>query len=179
MKQVTFITGNQSKADYLAKYLGHPIAHKKVDQDELQSLDLRTIVEHKARQAYAILGSPVLVEDVSLEFSALGRLPGAFIKFFQEELGESGLIDLLHDLDRSATARCVFAYFDGREVGFFEGSINGTIAKKPAGSNGFGWDRIFIPDGYSVTRAELNDEDYEKVYLAIKPIAAIREFLGQ
>lgn len=179
MKQVTFITGNQSKADYLAKYLGHSIAHQKVDQDELQSLDLRTIVEHKAHQAYAILGSPVLVEDVSLEFSALGRLPGAFIKFFQEELGENGLIELLQNQDRSATARCVFAYYDGEALEFFEGSIVGTITEKPAGSNGFGWDRIFIPEGYSVTRAELSDEDYEEVYLKIKPIAAVREFLDQ
>ena len=49
MTHVTFITGNQNKADYLAKYLGMNIEHKKLDLDELQSLDLRTIVEHKVR----------------------------------------------------------------------------------------------------------------------------------
>ncbi len=75
MKKVTFITGNQAKADYLESFLGFPIDHVKVDLDELQSLDLEKIVEHKVKQAYAEIGKPVVVEDVSLEFEALGKLP--------------------------------------------------------------------------------------------------------
>ena len=47
----------------------------KLDLDEIQSLDLREIVEHKVRQAYEKCGKPVLVENASLEFTALGRLP--------------------------------------------------------------------------------------------------------
>jgi inosine/xanthosine triphosphate pyrophosphatase family protein len=64
MQTITFITGNQKKADYLGKYLGFLIQHIKVDLDELQSLDLREIVEHKARQAYARFGKPIIVDDV-------------------------------------------------------------------------------------------------------------------
>lgn len=75
LQKITFITGNAKKAEYLEKYLGFPVAHEKLDLDEIQSLDLREIVEHKAKQAYEKIGSPVLVEDVSLEFTALGRLP--------------------------------------------------------------------------------------------------------
>ena len=75
MYSITFITGNKKKADYLAKYLGLEVLHEKVDLDELQSLDLREIVEHKVRQAYEKVGKPVIVEDVSLTFTALGRLP--------------------------------------------------------------------------------------------------------
>lgn len=75
MKPITFITGNPKKAEYLAKYLGFPVEHEKIDLDEIQSLDLREIVEHKVRQAYAQVRQPVLVEDVSLEFSCLGRIP--------------------------------------------------------------------------------------------------------
>ena len=52
MQSITFITGNQKKADYLARYLGFPIEHQKIDLDEIQSLDLREIVEHKVKQAY-------------------------------------------------------------------------------------------------------------------------------
>lgn len=85
MANITFITGNQNKADYLAKYLGFPVRHQKVDLDEVQSLDLHEIVEHKVRQAYGTIGSPVLVEDVALEFSALGRFPGTFIKLLDDE----------------------------------------------------------------------------------------------
>ena len=120
MKQITFITGNQKKADYLEKYLGFPIAHTKLDLDEIQSLDIREVVEHKVKQAYAILGSPVLVEDSGIEFCALGKLPGTFTKFFLEELSSETLCSLLDNKDRSAIARCVFAYFDGEKLEFFE-----------------------------------------------------------
>ncbi len=52
MKDFTFVTGNQNKVDYLSKYFGAPIKHIKIDLDEIQSLDLRKVAEHKARQAY-------------------------------------------------------------------------------------------------------------------------------
>lgn len=52
MSSVTFITGNQKKADYLTQFLGFPILHQKVELEEIQSLDLRKIVEHKVKQAY-------------------------------------------------------------------------------------------------------------------------------
>lgn len=177
MKQVTFITGNQAKADYLAKYLGCPVAHKKVDQDELQSLDLRKIVEHKVKQAYEALKTPVLVEDVALEFTALGRLPGPFIKFFLEEMSEDDICALLNGKDRGAIARCTFGYYDGQQLEFFEGSLKGTIAETPRGEGGFGWDRLFIPEGYTVTRAEMSEADDRKTYLTIKPFAALKAFL--
>lgn len=176
MSNVTFITGNQNKADYLAKYLGMDIEHKKLDLDELQSLDLRTIVDHKVRQAYDLIQSPVLVEDVSLEFSALGRFPGTFIKFLEEDVPFETICRMLDSLQREAIGRCMFGYYDGQDVLFFEGSIKGTIAEHPAGENGFGWDKIFIPEGYDVTRAELGEEDYQKVYMKIRPFEALKTF---
>ena len=177
MKDVVFITGNQAKADYLAKFLGHSVEHMKVELDEIQSLDLKEIVSHKVRQAYAKAGRPVLVEDVSLEFTALGRLPGPFIKWFLDEMSFEKICALLDGKDRSATARCVFGYYDGNEEKYFEGSMRGTIPEKPAGSGGYGWDPIFIPQGYSVTRAELSPEDDEKTYVQIKPFAQVKAFL--
>ena len=147
MTEVTFITGNQNKADYLAKYLGFPVRHQKVDLDELRSLDLHEIVEYKVRQAYDTIGSPVLVEDVALEFSALGRFPSTFIKFLVDEVPFDTICRMLDGLDRTAVARCVFGYYDGTEVRLLEGSLDGTIANQPAEENGFGWDKIFIPEG--------------------------------
>lgn len=178
MHDITFITGNQNKADYLAKYLNVPVKHQKVELDELQSLDLRTIVDHKVRQAYEVVKTPVLVEDVALEFSALGRFPGTFIKFLIDEVPFDTICRMLDGLSRDAVARCVFGYFDGDKVTFFEGSLEGTIAEHPAGDNGFGWDQIFIPEGYSVTRAELGEEDDMKTYTTIKPFDQLKSFFS-
>lgn len=177
MADITFITGNQDKADYLERYLGFPIKHKKVDQDEIQSLDLKEVVEHKARQAYAALGTPVLVEDVSLEFKALGRLPGTFIKFYVTEVPFETICRTMDGLSREAVGRCIMAYFDGSKMTFFEGELRGTVAMHPAGTNGFGWDQFFVPEGYDVTRAELDDAEYRKLYLQIRPFAKLKQFL--
>ncbi len=180
MKQVTFITGNQNKADYLAKLLGVSIAHQKIDLDEIQSTDLKAVVEHKARQAYEVIQEPVLVEDVSLEFTSLGGLPGTFIKFFVEQTGLDATCRMLDGFeDRSATAKCGYGYFDGAQFHYFEGSVDGAIAHEPGkGSRGFGWDRLFIPDGYNgIVRSDLPEDAYDELYLKIKPIEAVKEFL--
>lgn len=52
MQNITFITGNPKKAEYLEKYLGFPIDHIKLDLDEIQSLDSREIITHKVKEAY-------------------------------------------------------------------------------------------------------------------------------
>lgn len=181
MKTVTFITGNLHKADYLSRMLGLPLKHRAVDLTEIQSTSLEEIVEHKVRQAYAVAKRPVLVEDVALEFTALSGLPGPFIKFFVE--APNGLENLCRMLDgfddRSAAAACVFGYYDGEQVKLFRTELGGVIAKHPAGNGGFGWDKIFCPDGYGGrTRAELYADEYVVTYPTIKPIDAVRQFLA-
>jgi non-canonical purine NTP pyrophosphatase (RdgB/HAM1 family) len=176
-KNITFITGNQNKADYLAKYLGFFVKHKKLDLDEIQSLNLREIVEHKVRQAYDKIKTPVIVEDVSLEFKALNGLPGPFIKFFVDNVPFEVICSMIGTNTREAVARCVFGYYDGVNLELFEGILEGVISESPVGENGYGWDRIFIPKGYELTRAQLDEEDDKKTYLQIKPFAALKEFL--
>lgn len=126
--------------------------HCKLDLDEIQSLDLHKIVRHKLIQAYAVLQTPVIVEDVALEFFALGGLPGPFIKFFIENNSLDNVCRMLDGMDRSATARCVIGYCDAHTTKLFEGSLSGSIAEHPSGDRGYGWDKIFIPQGYELTR---------------------------
>lgn len=136
---VTFVTGNQGKADFLAKYLGHPVSRVDLRLDELQSFNLREIAEHKVRQAYEKLQRPVLVEDVSFTFEALGKLPGPFIKWFLESLGDEGICRLLDGYEnRRAFGEVCYVYHDGQKVKFFEGRVNGTVPNKPRGSELFG-----------------------------------------
>lgn len=174
-----FITGNQSKADYLSRQLGIQLKHQKVELDEIQSTNLHKIVEHKLKQAYDICHEPVLVEDVSLVFNALGELPGPYIKWFVESSGGEACCRMLDGFDdRSAIIRCTFGYFDGETMEFFDSELRGTIADHPAGENGFGFDQFFINDGYTITRAEMTQEENERTYATMmKPFAKVRSYI--
>lgn len=180
MTGVTFITGNQDKADFLAKFLDYPVAHFKLELEEIQSLDFDQVAEHKVMQAYEKIGGRVLVEDVGLSFKALGgKLPGTFTKWFIDELGLEGLCRMLDNYhDKGAIAQICYAYYDGNHLQFFEGEISGEITNKPRGDNGFGFDPIFKPKGVDKTYAEMNDKEKEKYSLRTTTVyPALKRFL--
>jgi len=177
--ELTFITGNQHKADYLAQWLGVPVAHHRLDLDELQSLDVREVVAHKARQAYEALKRPVLVEDATLTFPAMGRLPGTYIKWFIQELGVEGVGKLANRLEhQQAVGLVCYALYDGKDMHFFEGEMRGVIAATPRGQGGFGFDAIFINEGQTKTRAELDEDTYVATSYRTTAIKKLQEFLG-
>lgn len=178
-QELTFITGNPNKANFLAKYLERPVAIHKLDLEEIQTLDIQAVVEHKARQAYEILKRPVLVEDANLVFVAMGRLPGTFIRWFIEELGYDGLRKLANSLpDQTAYGKVCYGLFDGKgDVRFFEGEMHGRIASEPRGSGGFGFDPIFINDGFDKTRAEMSEADYARTSYRTPAMDKLRAFL--
>lgn len=178
MAEVVYVTGNPHKAQYFAKMVGIDIPHMSFDVDEIQSVDLREVVEHKARQAYALAKRPVIVEDTKLSFNAMGRLPGPFIKWFLEELGPEGLCTMLKGYtDRTAIAGAAIAYYDGVTLEIFEREMFGSIALKPAGDGGFGWNKIFIPEGSDKTLGEMEDKEFRKHYAKVKPFDEISAFL--
>lgn len=180
MKDVVFVTGNADKANYFAKLIGMPIEHHGLDLEEIQSMELRDVAFDKAKRAYDILKRPVLVEDLGMFLPALGGFPGPFVKFM---IDGGKRLDILVNIlngfdDRSAIARTVFVYYDGSTPTFFEGTLKGTIATEPHGDGGFGWDPVFIPEGYEGrTRAQLTESEDHETYLIAKPIIQIGEFL--
>jgi len=179
-QHVTFITGNADKAAYMQKMLGLPIDYRQSELDEIQSLSLEEIVTHKVKQAYKLVQSPVIVEDVSLGMDSFDGLPGPFIKYFvTASNGHEQLCRIADTLSsRDATASCVFGYYDGQRLELLRGELHGSIAQQPTGTNGFGWDTIFCPDGYGgKTRAELSPHDDATTYALLKPFAALRNVL--
>ncbi len=178
MKNLTFITGNQHKADYLAKWLGIELPHTKLDLTEIQSLDLKAVATHKAEAAYAQLGTPVLIEDVALTFHALGGLPGTLVKWFLEELGPAGLCKMLCGyVDRSATASIMYTLYDGKSAHYFEAHVQGSVAPEPRGSHGFGWNPVFIPAGFTKTYGEMTDEEVRPVNFRAQAIEKLKVYL--
>lgn len=181
--KITFVTGNQHKADKTAQLLVRQISHEKVDLDELQTTNLSELAEHKVRQAYEKLQRPVMVDDYGLGFDSLNGLPGLFIKFFIE--AEDGLEKLCRIVDvldnkRRAYTKTVIAFYDGTTLKVFEKVLHGCIADHPVGTNGIHTDQIFMPDGYGgKTRAQLNDEEYDEVYKKVRPLNELKEFLDE
>lgn len=178
MKNLTFITSNKNKAEQLSRYLSMPLNHQAVEIEELQSLDPRKVIEHKAKEAYKTTCSPVVVDDVSLVINAFGKLPGPFIKYFLSEIGIEGICRLLDNhKDRSAKASVLLGFYDGKDFEFFEELLDGTIAKSPRGKHGFGWNFIFIPKGLSKTYAELEGEEQDKVSIRLKAVKKLEKYL--
>jgi non-canonical purine NTP pyrophosphatase (RdgB/HAM1 family) len=181
MKDFTLITGNPHKVEYLEKWLGLPVRHQSIDLPEIQSLDATEIITAKAEAAYTLVKEPVVVEDVTLTFTAMGRLPGPFIKWFLEDIGPAGLADIARGLPhRQAIAGILYAYYDGTDMQVFEATTEGTVADAPRGVNSFGargWNPIFIPDGSTKTFAEMSDDEVRPFSQRAKAIEKLRAFL--
>jgi XTP/dITP diphosphohydrolase len=159
----TFITSSANKLAEVERILGRPLTQASLPLEEIQAIDLEPVVRHKAHQAYARLGRPVLVEDTGLAFTAWNGLPGALIKWFLTALGPNGICKLLCDeTNRAATATTLFGYDNGMEYCVFAGTVSGVIAETPRGTNGFGWDAIFQPLGSDRTFAEMAPEEKDR-----------------
>lgn len=182
MSTITYVSSNAGKAEYLARYLDHPFTHHSLELDEIQSLDLIKVAEHKAKEAYAKLKKPVLVDDVALSFNALGgKLPGPYIKWFLQELKPEGLCRMLDGFkNRGAEGKICMTYYDGKILKNFVGSLKGTISKEPRqGIRGYGWDVIFIPEGSFKTYSQMNDEEINKYGIrTVKIFPHLKKFLA-
>jgi len=125
----------------------------------------------KAKAVYDIVKIPVLADDSGLEVDYLNGAPGVYSSRFAGEnaTDDDNCAKLLKELEnvdpdkRTAQFRCVIVYYDGEINKVFEGICNGTIIYEKRGSGGFGYDPLFVPDGYSETYAELEPEIKNKI----------------
>jgi non-canonical purine NTP pyrophosphatase (RdgB/HAM1 family) len=158
-----FVTGRAEKARE-AERLGFRLERVDLDLTEPQALDPADIVEWKAREAFGKLARPVIVEDSGLRIHAWGNFPGALVKWLEKSAGLEAMARMLDGFpDRSATATCVVAHFDGRRVVAGRGEIAGSIAMSPRGSRGFGWDSLFVPAGSDRTFAEMTGSEKDRI----------------
>lgn len=122
----------------------------------------------KAHDGAARTGLPTIADDSGLAVDALNGMPGVLSARWagrakDDEANNALLLDQLADLDdagRGAKFVCAaaLAWPDGRET-VVHGEMPGRIGREPRGANGFGYDPLFIPEGYEVTSAELSPEE--------------------
>ena len=160
---IYFITGNAGKFAEASAILPN-LRQLNIDLPEIQSLDPRKVIEAKLLAAFEHHEGPFIVEDVSLDLACLGGLPGPLIKWFIHVLEPKGIYALAHKVGLyDATSSVTYGYAKSRtEISYFSASTKGTIVS-PQGNNGFGFDPIFMPKGFSVTQAEMSLQDKNRI----------------
>jgi XTP/dITP diphosphohydrolase len=140
----------------------------------------------KARFYALATGLCALADDSGLEVAALGGAPGVFsARYAGEHASDADRRALLlseldkRDADRRARFVAVVAIAtpDGEVFNVSEGICEGTIIFAPRGSGGFGYDPLFVPDGYDQTFAELPDSVKNRISHRGRALAKTREFL--
>ncbi|HMC24236.1 MAG TPA: RdgB/HAM1 family non-canonical purine NTP pyrophosphatase [Candidatus Udaeobacter sp.] len=144
-------------------------AHPKISEITESGTSFEENAKLKAIAVSRELPGLIIADDSGLEVNALGGAPGIQSARYAgvnasntERIAK--LLRRLANVDpkgdqRRARFRCVLAIArDGHVLAIFEGVVDGKIAERPRGSHGFGYDPIFIPDGFEETFAELPEE---------------------
>eukprot|EP01040_Poterioochromonas_malhamensis_P012592 gene12592-13783_t len=184
IQKLTFVSSNPNKIREVEMLLGEsfrwPLTTHKYDLLEPQSSPFQ-ISQMKCREAAELTNGAVIVEDTSLCFNALNGLPGPYIKWFYESIGNQGLFDLLTAYpDKRAEAKCALSFTTGpsQEVFTFIGVMRGSVVR-PTGPQGFGWDPIFQPEGYDRTLAQMSRVEKNKISHRCKAFDQFKAFVSE
>ena len=187
--KLVFATHNAGKLREVKELIGHK--YEVIGLSELD--DLEEIPENeptlegnalvKARTIWNKYGLACFSDDTGLEIDALGGAPGVISARYAGESKdpELNMAKVLKELsnkeDRSAQFRTAVALIvDGNEH-LFEGIVRGKIAKEKSGSKGFGYDPIFIPEGYDISFAEMDNAKKNSMSHRGRAIAKLVDFL--
>src|SRR3989344_800867 len=178
IEKLIFVTGNKNKAKEAQAILGIPIDVVNIDLEEIQSANLKEVVQKKTADAFKSVGKPLLVDDVGFYVEAWNGFPGPFIKFMLAALGSKELARLIYTSQNlQVVVKACIGYHDGENIHTFLGEVPGMITHVPIGENGFGFDTIFIPKDQVVTFAQMSEEDKNKISHRARALEELKQFL--
>ena len=172
MTKILAATGNRGKLREFKEIL-EPLGFEIIGPDDVGGIpdvveDRDTFEGNAVKKAVEVAAAKkclVLADDSGLEVDALGGAPGVYSARYSGEDSNDArnvqklLAELPADADRGAHFTCVLAIADATGVlGTARGEVTGRIIDAPRGSNGFGYDPVFVPDGHEQTFAELASE---------------------
>lgn len=191
MRKLVFATNNKHKLEEVKDVsLGHIeiLSLKEINCfDEIpetaDTLEGNALL--KARHINDKYGYDCFADDTGLEVEALDGRPGVYSARYagEEQDAVKNMQKLLSELDgkenRKARFRTVVTLIENGKISFFEGIIKGHITSSPSGNAGFGYDPVFIPEGYSQTFAELGSELKNKISHRALAINELKKYLNQ
>jgi len=192
--ELVVATHNRHKTREIRHILGPEVkvrdlgAHPEVPEIRESGISFEENAKLKALTASRQLPDLVIADDSGLEVDALGGAPGIYsARYAGANATERDKIDkLLRELERvratddrcRARFRCVVALArNGDLLGIFEGTVEGRITDTARGDSGFGYDPIFVPDGFEQTFGELPREVKNTISHRAKAIRAVAEKL--
>lgn len=190
--KLVFATNNKHKLDEVRKITSHhpveivSLAEINCFDDIPETADtLEGNALQKAHYIQEKFGLNCFADDTGLEVEALNNAPGVYSARYAGpgHDSEANMKKLLHEMEgkenRKARFRTVIALVWNGKTYTFEGIVNGTITTAKRGENGFGYDPIFIPEGYDQTFAELGDNIKNQISHRAKAVERLDEFLTQ
>ena len=168
--KLVFATNNRHKLDEVRAIVGDRVEVLSLNDidchDDIPETDdtLQGNALIKARHIYTKYGLDCFADDTGLEVEALDGAPGVYsARYAGEECdSEANIQKLLHELtgknNRNAQFRTVIALIIKGEEKLFNGIVKGTITEEKMGDSGFGYDPIFIPEGFSESFAQMGSE---------------------
>lgn len=201
MKRIVFATNNQHKLQEIRDILGSDyevVSLKEIGCDVDIPETGNTLEENalqKAQYVYDHYHVSCFADDTGLEVEALDGAPGVHSARYAEGTdhdSEANMAKLLRELDgkenRQARFRTVICYIEKQDVcpcsctsikkiHQFDGIVNGSIATEKHGTEGFGYDPIFVPEGYDKSFAELGEEIKNGISHRARAVAKLAEYL--
>lgn len=189
MKDIVFATNNKNKLREIreivaGKYNILSLSDINCHDDIPETAD--TIEGNallKARWVKEKYGYDCFADDTGLEVMSLGGNPGVYsARYAGEECDSEKNIDKLlselkNESDRKAQFRTVIALLEGHAEKRFEGIITGKIAYERHGNGGFGYDKVFVPDGFENTFAEMTSEEKNAISHRAKATKKLMDYL--
>jgi XTP/dITP diphosphohydrolase len=155
---IAFATSNKNKFFEAKEALNIQkieIEHFHFEYNEIRSESIEEVARDAVEEAYMRIQRPVFVEDSGLFIPILNGFPGTYSAWVNKKIGSGGILKLLEGINkRNASFETCIAFNNGDEIKIFKGSCAGTISKEIMGKDGFGYDPIFIPEGYRETFAQ-------------------------
>ena len=190
MRKIVFATKNTNKLREIREILGSRFEVVSLSEigchDDIPETGdtLEANALQKAQYVHDHYGLDCFADDTGLEVEALDGAPGVFSARYAGEGhdSEANMQKLLTELqgvsNRQARFRTVVALILQGEEFLFEGIINGSILEKRQGSAGFGYDPIFMPEGYAASFAELGDEVKNGISHRALAVRKLADFLS-
>ena len=175
-------TGNLHKVEEAAVVLapyGISLEHYPLERVEIQADDPADIATYSLKAVPP--GFPIAIEDAGVFIDRWDSFPGPYSSYVLERLGNPGILKLMEgEADRRARYLSTVAYRDESGVRVFRGSVEGTIAQGIRGTNGFGYDPIFVPvEGDGSTFGEMSAEEKNRISHRARAFRALAAWLTQ